>query len=498
MECQGAELEASGLEDAISELQLEPRELPETQTDLGEDLDSHATPLIRHPKIHGLPDELLLQIYGNLRKLDDIKNLRLSSKRLCNTSSHLLMDTLHVSPNQKSLERLDAVSRHETISKGIRRLVVSVDVYHADFAHDAKSFARRCIEELQELVPRRHPGNQEGVQFLKSWVAFVETSSDAYKDGKRINEHHISAVHRGWVRYRRLLFEQKTALHTGRFSLGIAAAIDRMVHLDDVVIRDRSRSCADSQPGSQSIDRNLEIEELTTDPTRLVEEMMLHTLSWQKARVREVENPPTHLLYQIPLAIHNAGASLAHLRFDLTAPRSFQLQMDSEEMSQLRAFAKGLKSFKFSVRPEPRGYQRPVRNAQEKEDLLKFLTAFKGSKKLDSVALDFAFQERYCSHPNRLHDPTRTSIGPLLVDWDQPQNIHLKNCSMTLAELRIFVRLPRKKPAVLGLWYVYLLDGKWADAVEFIRSAILRGRLSQESVSNLLTSLNFPLVNIIP
>jgi hypothetical protein len=231
------------------------------------------------------------------------------------------------------------------------------------------------------------------------------------------------------------------------------------------------------------------MEELVRDPTCLVEEMMLHTFSWQKARTKQVEIPPTQLLYQIPLSIYNAGSSLAHLRFDLTPPYDLQLQIDSSEWSQPGSFAQGLKSFKLNVGADPWWNVNlgPVRNAEEVENFERFLTVFTRSGEFNTLVLDFAFLERHCLEDDRTHDPNRTSIGPLMVNWHKHQNVHLKNCAINLEELRSFVSLPRKKPTILGLWYVYLLDGTCAEAVEILRRALLSGRLSQESVSNLLT-----------
>lgn len=198
-----------------------------------------------------------------------------------------------------------------------------------------------------------------------------------------------------------------------------------------------------------------------------------------------VGHPPIQLLYQIPLAIHAAGHSVAHLKFDLSPPHSFQFEFGSSEMARLVHFAEGLKSFTFSATAEPAEFWRATREAEEHENLVSFLITFLKSKNLNSVALDFAFEERDCLSENRTHDPDRTSINPILANLHQPRSIHLKNCSITLEELRTFVRLPRKEPTVLGLWYVYLLDGDWAEAVELLRSEVLRGGLSKDSVSNL-------------
>lgn len=487
-ESQALEREEDSLDDSVDKFRLVAFKLAEAHTALRQVFGSIARPLIRPLKIHDLPDELLMDTFGYLRSRADIKNLRLSSHRLNKTSSHLLMDTVYVSLNPKSLERLSEVSHHATISRGIRRLVASVDVYNADSARSVESFAARCIQELDDLYQntgRNYSLRRETAEILRSWTAIPETITDTYNDGAHLDETDVSALYNGWLRYHQLYHEQQMVLRRGRFPRVIASAIGRMPCIEDLVIRDRSRSSDDEQPRSSRTFEKLG--NLVRNRTRLVEEMMLHTFSWQKARTARVEDPPTQLLYQIPLAIHDAGYSVAHLRFDLTPPHSFQLQPSIREMFRLILFANGLKSFNFSARAEPASLRRPSRDAEEKKSLDLFLAAFMKSMNLDSVALDFAFEERDCLAANRTPDPNRTSIGPLLDNLHQPQNIHLKNCSLTLKELRTFVRLPRKEPAVLGLWYVYLLDGDWADAVELLRSEVLRGGLSQQSVSNLVT-----------
>lgn len=348
------------------------------------------------------------------------------------------------------------------------------------------TFTMRCYEELlgHDFVDMRYPESFEARQILRSWSEFIITSSVLYAVGAHLDEYHISAVYNGWLEYRQLYFEQQTVLRNGRYSRKIASAIGKMTCLNDLLIRDKSGSSADQNAGM-----NHKLRSLVRNPTGLVEELMLHTFSWQDAKIRGLADPPTDLLYEIPLAIHKAGSSLAHIRLDLTPPRSFRLQFCSSEKPQLESFAQDLKSFKLSVGAEElTWWNQPgaYRDADEIENFERFLTVFASPGELETLSLDLAFRDRDCLKANRSHDPNRTSIGPLLFDWHKHQNIHLKNCSITLEELRTFVSLPRKKPAVLGLWYVYLMDGTWAEAVEILRSEVLSGRLSKESVGSLL------------
>jgi hypothetical protein len=101
------------------------------------------------------------------------------------------------------------------------------------------------------------------------------------------------------------------------------------------------------------------------------------------------------------------------------------------------------------------------------------------------LALDFAFLERDCLQDNRMHGPNRTSIGPLMIDWHRHQSVHLRNCAITLRELRPFISLSREKPSVLGPWHVYLLDGTWAEAVDILRRGVLSGQYGRDSASRL-------------
>ncbi|KAG8169048.1 hypothetical protein KVR01_001797 [Diaporthe batatas] len=436
---------------------------------------------LRPVHIYDLPDELLLGVFRYLLNRDDIKSLRLSSKRLNETSSHLLINTLRVSPNSKSLERLDQVSRHPNISRGVCRLIVSVDVYSPELARDVQGFTTYCLRELAEFInlPRAHVITRAAEEIHRSWRCFLESFQDPYNGTAHLNDDHISALHNGWLRYKDLYDQQQMVLLNWRFSDGIASAISRMAFLNDLVITDRSRSTADEDLWSPSLCHKMST--LVQHPTRLVEEMMIHTFSWRKAAEKSVQHPPTYLLHLILLAIHNAGSSLAHLRFDLTPPQYLGLKLDHFEWTQLRSFARSLKSCRLAIGAERSTSVQRIRSREEIRNFEKFLAVLTRSSKLDTLALDFAFRERHCHRINRTNDPRRTSIGPLMVDWQKHHNIHLKNCSITLKELCTFINLPRKEPAVFGLWYVYLLDGTWAEAVEILRREVLRGNLSRDS-----------------
>ena len=98
-----------------------------------------------HTSLHILnfPNEILFRIFDFLRSepvrsiavggafgyrngKDDVKNTRLVCRRFRDASSHLLISSLNVSVNKASLAQLDEISRHPLMSKGVRKVNVSL------------------------------------------------------------------------------------------------------------------------------------------------------------------------------------------------------------------------------------------------------------------------------------------------------------------------------------------------------------------------------------
>lgn len=109
-----------------------------------------------------LPNEILIQIFeymhdtpsGGIRQLrpsqsKNIKNVRLPCNRFCNTSSHLLIDLLHIDFDSSSLSHLEEVARNPMIIKGVRALRFHFDFYSPVLANDVERFAAYSQEQLR-------------------------------------------------------------------------------------------------------------------------------------------------------------------------------------------------------------------------------------------------------------------------------------------------------------------------------------------------------------
>jgi hypothetical protein len=96
------------------------------------------------PYILHLPNEIFLDILKNVetsdatadsstrkghtaeRNVEDIRNARLVCRKFCDLASRFLVRVMHVRPDRKSLDWLDRISRHPTISQGVRTIWVDL------------------------------------------------------------------------------------------------------------------------------------------------------------------------------------------------------------------------------------------------------------------------------------------------------------------------------------------------------------------------------------
>lgn len=79
-------------------------------------------------------DEFLGRDRGTGAK--EVKNLRLTYKRFCSASFHLLIHTLSIDMTAESTLHLEEVFRHSSISKGVHALEVSLEFYDSVMSND--------------------------------------------------------------------------------------------------------------------------------------------------------------------------------------------------------------------------------------------------------------------------------------------------------------------------------------------------------------------------
>ncbi|KAG6368403.1 hypothetical protein INS49_002609 [Diaporthe citri] len=142
--------------------ELKPRlPIPEDlQSSLRETLAAHARPSI--PKLHilQLPDELLMEISENARGVFDFEDDNYSIAGIKDIKSLRL-----------TFKHLDRVSRHPTISKGIRSLQIFVGLYRPIPESNLQNF----ITEVLRIMREDHQGD---LSYLQHYAQEFEPEPD--------------------------------------------------------------------------------------------------------------------------------------------------------------------------------------------------------------------------------------------------------------------------------------------------------------------------------
>lgn len=215
-------------------------------------IDMRTRPNLRPLNIPDLPDELLMRIFeclgrddfheetyfvlGRLGNVDNIENVRLTCRRFCDTSSHLLLRSLQVDITEPaSLEHLEVVANHPSISKGIRTVEVVLKYYSLAQAENIQLFAA-CqaskmahtlevwhwwdVERLDSPSTPIHTGSAiaEARPILESWQQVAERGIEAEGD-----ESPRTLLRRAHDEYRRRYNEWSTLCDGGLLRAAFSA-----------------------------------------------------------------------------------------------------------------------------------------------------------------------------------------------------------------------------------------------------------------------------------
>jgi hypothetical protein len=180
--------------------------------------------------------------------------------------------------------------------------------------------------------------------------------------------------------------------------------------------------------------------------------------------VNQIEEPPTELLFQLLLAIHNVGISLIDVEINMTAPRDFTLALSKERLHSLAAATKHLKVFTLRVSGEDSNSLGPRLPAEEVESLHSFLSTFTDAKTIGRLDLDLSFLTDFRS-------THMVSLGHFLTSrpWPTLKIVDLTAYPIHLTELEKFLgKLDNR--IYMHLSRIHLMSGTWADALDVLCS----------------------------
>ncbi|RYP11877.1 hypothetical protein DL767_011280 [Monosporascus sp. MG133] len=442
-------------------------------------------PYLRSLNILDLPDEILLNIFELAEDLDfdspflyyvdagrkDIKNIRLVCRRFCNVSSQLLVRLVCVHFNEPSLARLEEISRHPTIAKGVRAVRVvlhfhnfsftdldSFISYHADEAEDqVDMFDRAKLWELSNIP------EQTASEMIANGRAVVSTlrrfaSADPDDDGGYFEDDEdyrarLDGIHR---EYLILLEKQESLLKSGKFSRAFGSAIARMPGA-------RKLDFVDADFGSLK-EQRLMIP--GGDVWGALYRLMLQPITGYHAKKHGLELPNYQCIFNVTNAVQRAGALLNSIDVKLSTlgyPRGLVPAPDIR-----REFSSGmqqLKEFAFEYEGS--------HSEQDAGDLNEFLSACLDTPSLQKLSLDMRGSEA---------ETTRIDVGQIMGSKSRHKltDIFLRYVAMDLSKLVLFLeRLPQSVNCIHQKG-VRLLSGTWKEALDALRKKRYRFMLFSE------------------
>lgn len=413
-----------------------------------------------HLGILDLADELLMNIFGHATDSADIRNIRLTCRRFCSTSSHLLLDCLDVCLTAASLARAQEISCHPTISKGIRVLHISLQSHNN--LEDTTRFTYWAIQKLRENInavlwnpqialkngnlasfAEFQPIFMERQRLLGSWCEYTETR----KCSTRQQRLDVEVLRRGCEKYRMAYEWQRRTIKDGTFVQAIAAAVGRISRATKLLFTNKFRYL--ERPGFNA---NLWRHHDSASDV-LDDRMMLSIGASLSPKVKSTE-----LTVQVPLALHAAGFPAVEIGIQCLNqsgvwPESTWIG-DEAQLHGLKAAAKSLKVFTFEMNTWCSSLPERISSYST------YLRVVLGAENLEVLTLLVPYPFQSDEH-----------IGSLLASlrWPHLREINLSHFAFHLNDLKSFIEGLRPG-ALLNLREIRLRSGTWAEGLDVLRS----------------------------
>lgn len=468
-------------EDNLNLVRLQGK-LEELRDTLRRTISEAVRPFLKPSNILALPEELLRHVFLYVRKrtsrynVEQIKNLRLTCSQFCATSSHLLMSDITVDMTAQSLAHLDRVSRHPTISKGIRTIRICLGRhFDRDVANDFEAFARyqgaklrNCIDSWQWSVRNgfffRHLSREALQNAVDRGVAIADSFDEAVRHGldETCPEHVLLRTAQECYRQQ---YESQLLLQRGDFAQAIVAAMMQMPAATCLSIQDEDNRAISSS------ERNIDPEDLD-DLETLRLKLQAPSLSWNMASCYWLGSPPVDMIPSILSSVGEAGICLARLDIDVPTPEDLStFSRDQLEPSKLQASSQQLKAFAY----------RPRESLPLSTEAFPLFTGFlftlfeTSTLQVIDLCFDFMYKKSYLGQPT-------TSMAPILLSRPWPNLKELSfNGPFQFQDLRKLVDHIDKNVELE--WRGFLMDGSWAEVLDFLRNCRLHATITLSDVN---------------
>lgn len=466
--------------------------LEELRDTLRRTINEAVRPFLRPLNILKLPDELLRHIFLYVRErtsryklafyelnrcnVAQIKKLRLTCRRFCATSSHLLMFDVTVDMTAQSLAHLDRVSRHPTISKGIRTIKICLGRhFDRDVANDFEAFARYQETKLRNRIEFWQRSVQDGVFFppnlsrevlqkaIPRGVAIADSFDEAVRHGldETCPEHVLLRTTQECYRQQ---YESQLLLQRGPFAQAIVSAMMQMPAATCLSIQDTDTMALSLSEWNFT---NIKPEDLD-DLENLRLNFQAPSPSWSLASCDELRSPPVDIIPSILSSVGEAGICLVGLDINVPTPDDLSSFLrDKSEPSKSQASLQQLKA--FACRP---GDALTI-STQAVPVFTGFLFTLLETSSLQVIDLRFGFMYGAASVVGQ---PT-ISMAPILLSRPWPNLKELSfNGPFQFQDLRKLINHIDKNVELK--WCGFLMDGSWAEVLDFLRDCRLHATIT--------------------
>jgi hypothetical protein len=442
------------------------KDLESRRDSIRADINTATRPLIRPLKVLDLPNELLRCIFDYVRgwtsdsetffsdmmpgDIRQIKHLRLTCHRFRDTSSHLLLRHVTVDLTPASIARLEDISRHPTISKGVIAVGIVLEFYSATLAEDIQSFARYHEIQLADHVDiwdwwTRRPAlefisRKDHQRAARKGRAIMESWNDVASNGVDEDDDRVGTMvlRRAHERYRNLWADQ-VALLEGNFPRAITSAMARFPIATWISIYDSEGFTEHSKrsfltPMFAAID----------NPGLLEQNLVQPVETWDSAQRHGLDDVPANILTELFIATQESGIPLSGLSIwtPPPIPMTRLLPTNEGDHGKLRAAVKHLKSVHFQPRHLRRSELWAEREGEEWAPFLAYLGILLDSAQLREIHLQLQFMWTSSL-------PPVVSIGPVLFSrvWPNLESLsfygpfHLEELMQLITQARKKIRL---------------------------------------------------------
>ena len=246
-----------------------------------------------------------------------IMNVRLSCRRFCSASSHLLIRYARVEMNLASLSRLEELSRHPLLREGVRAVLFNLCYYSSVLALDIREFAGYVLQKFRiqhdnqletsspadAMSDEAFPENAKHARtIIDSWQLFVD---DVKSDDPEMLKRQL-VLWKAHAEYQQRYFQQQRLRISGTFLRSVSTIISALPNATEFRVHD---------DGFRMSMRGLVPFSQIHDEQALVDGMLLPH-AWEKD-THFLDDPPFQVLFRLPGFLHRAGVTINAIEYEL-------------------------------------------------------------------------------------------------------------------------------------------------------------------------------------